>query len=74
MAHLMINANRRGELEGADRLLSVASDKVTDSEVQELKNRINEKYDQRIALYNRGIKQWDTNMTTLMIIRGVKTT
>ena len=74
MAHLMINANRMGELEGADRLLSVASDKVTDSEVQELKNRINEKYDQRIALYNRGIKQWDTNMTILMIIRGVKTT
>lgn len=30
------------------------------------------KYDKRIELYDKGIKQWDTNMSVTMIMRGVK--
>ena len=71
-AHAMINANRQVSLDGADELLRIASDVVTADEVKELKRIINAKYDKRIELYNRGIKQWDTNMSVTMVVRGEK--
>ncbi len=45
---------------------------VSDVELKQLRTRINEKYDQRIALYNEGIKQWDTSISLTMVLRGVK--
>ena len=72
MAQAMINANRQCSLDGAERLLHVAGDVVTASEVEELKCIVNAKYDKRIMLYHQRIKQWDTNMSVTMIIRGVK--
>jgi len=30
------------------------------------------KYDKRIELYDKGVKQWDTNMSVTMIMRGIK--
>lgn len=42
------------------------------SEVEELRHVINAKYDKRLELYNSGIKQWDTNVSVTMIIRGIK--
>lgn len=29
-------------------------------------------YDTRLALYDAGIKQWDTNMSLIMVLRGTK--
>lgn len=72
MAHAMINANRKCALDNADSLLQIDTGMVTDSEVEELKKIVNAKYDKRIDLYDRGIKQWDTNMSVTMIIRGEK--
>ena len=72
MAQAMINANRQCSLDGAERLLHVAGDVVTASEVEELKRIVNAKYDKRIMLYHQRIKQWDTNMSVTMIVRGVK--
>ena len=37
-----------------------------------MKNIIEEKYDTRIAQYNMGEKQWDTNVSITMVIRGEK--
>ena len=72
MAHAMINANRQGALDNVESLLHIAREVVTLSEIEELKRLVNAKYDKRILLYNQGIKQWDTNMSVTMIIRGVK--
>lgn len=72
MAHLIINANRQTELDGADYLLPIASNVVSKDEVEELKRIINEKYDKRLELYDAGIKQWDSNMSLTMILRGIK--
>ena len=33
---------------------------------------VNAKYDERISLYRRGIKQWDTTVSVTMIVRGRK--
>lgn len=72
MAHAMINANRQNDLDNAERMLHIASEVVTPSEVDELKQLVNAKYDKRILLYDQGIKQWDTNMSVTMVVRGVK--
>lgn len=72
MAYAMINANRLCALDSAERLLHVAGEKITAPEVEELKRIINAKYDKRIMLYNKGIKQWDTDMSVTMVIRGEK--
>jgi len=31
---------------------------------------VNAKYDERISLYRKGIKQWDTTVSVTMIVRG----
>lgn len=71
-AHAMIKANRQVSLDGADELMRIASDVVTVDEVEALKRIINSKYDKRIELYDKGIKQWDTNVSVTLVIRGEK--
>lgn len=72
MAHAMINANRQGHLDNVDSLLFTAGEVITVAEIEELKQIINTKYDKRIMLYDKGIKQWDTNVSVTMIVRGIK--
>lgn len=72
MALAMIQSNRQGELDSIESLLHVAKDAVSVDEVEEMKRLVNAKYDKRIALYEAGKKQWDTNMSVTMIVRGVK--
>lgn len=72
MAYAMINANRQGNLDSVDGLIHIAAEVVTESEIEELKRLINAKYDKRLELYDRGIKQWDTNVSLTMIMRGIK--
>lgn len=72
MAHDMINAKRKAALDATESLLDTASDVVTADEVTELKRIINKRYDKRIELYDKGIKQWDTSVILAMILRGIK--
>ena len=72
MAHAMINANRQNDLDNTDRLLHIANEVVAPSEVEELKHLVNARYDKRILLYDQGIKQWDTNVSVTMVVRGIK--
>lgn len=72
MAHAMINANRKCAVDNVESLKQIGNGIVSDSEINELKHIINSKYDKRIELYDNGIKQWDTNMSVTMIMRGVK--
>ena len=41
-------------------------------EVEKMKYFTNEKYNTRIVQYEQGKKQWDTNVSIIMMIRGVK--
>ena len=72
MAHAMINSNRQNDVNAVRLLEDIASDIVTADEVQELQRQVDQKYDERIRLYDSGVKQWDTNVSVTMIIRGVK--
>lgn len=72
MAHAMINANRQNDLDNAENVLHIAKEAVTPEEVDELKRLINARYDKRILLYDQGIKQWDTNVSVTMVVRGEK--
>lgn len=72
MAYAMINANRQCAIDSVNGLLNIASDVVSGSEVEELKRLVNAKYDKRLELYNKSIKQWDTNVSVTMIMRGEK--
>lgn len=71
-AHAMINANRQTAVDGINSLERFASDIVSMDETAKLRRIVNEKYDKRIALYDKGIKQWDTNVSVTMVIRGEK--
>lgn len=72
MAYAMINADRRCAIDNAKSLAQIDAGVVSDHEIEELIGIINAKYDKRIELYDNGIKQWDTNMSVTMIMRGVK--
>ncbi len=72
MAYAMINANRQVNLDSVDNLAEIAAEVVTSAEIEELKRLIDEKYDKRLELYDAGVKQWDTNMSVTMVVRGEK--
>ena len=72
MAHAIINANRHSVLDSIENLQHIIPDLVTAEQVETLKKIKNENYDTRIALYEQGIKQWDTNMSLIMVVRGIK--
>ena len=37
-----------------------------------MKDLANAKYDARIAEYDRGERQWDTSVSIIMVVRGVR--
>lgn len=72
LAYSMINAHRQTALDAVNSIPHTAPGVVSDAELDQLKTRINEKYDKRIALYDAGVKQWDTSISLTMVVRGVK--
>lgn len=72
LAFDMINANRYITLEGIDAVLHTMPEHFTTQEVDEMKRHANAKYDARIKQYQLGEKQWDTNVSIIMVIRGIK--
>ncbi|MBQ7669148.1 MAG: class I SAM-dependent methyltransferase [Clostridia bacterium] len=64
MAEAMIESDRQCDLEGLRSTRSPAADRVADI--------VNAKYDERLHLYRAGVKQWDTTVSVIMILRGVK--
>lgn len=72
MAYAMINANRKCAVDNAASLAQIGNGVVSALEIEELISIVNAKYDKRIELYDNGIKQWDTNLSVTMIMRGVK--
>ena len=68
----MINANRYSALDSIESVLHTMPEHFTTQEVEEMKRLANAKYDTRTEQYKRGEKQWDTNVSIIMVIRGIK--
>ena len=68
----MINSNRYTDLDAIESVLHTMPEHFTTQEVDEMKRLANAKYDARIEQYQRGEKQWDTNVSIIMVIRGIK--
>lgn len=72
MALAMIDSERQMHLDSIRKLSTVAAGVVSQDEIDELARLTNIKYDKRVELYDAGIKQWDTNVSLTMVLRGVK--
>ena len=72
MARAMIDANRRNDLDVLDIVAEVAADLTAPAELDEMRRLVNARYDERLALYAAGDRQWDMNLTLLMVLRGVR--
>ena len=68
----MINANRSTALDAIESAASMMADHADILEIEEMKRLTNAKYDERIRLYRNGEKQWDANVSMIMVIRGIK--
>ena len=42
------------------------------AELDTMRELVNDRFDERLTLYEAGEKQWDTNLTLLMVLRGIK--
>ncbi len=72
MAHAMINAHRQSALEAIDSVPVSMPNHFSAVDAEEMKHLTNAKYDARIAQYDRGEKQWDTTVSIIMSVRGIK--
>ena len=72
LAHDIINANKLTTLDGIEALLHTMPEHFTVEEINKIKRLTNTKYDKRIEQYNCGKKQWDTYVSVIMSMRGIK--
>ena len=72
LAHSMINACRHTNLDAINSLRNIKPKIVSEEEILKMLKIVNKKYDKRIELYDKGIKQWDTKVSLIMILRGKK--
>lgn len=72
LAYDMINASRQTELDSVESVCHSIPEQVSPEERDEMIRLINEKYDRRLRQYDQGEKQWDTNVSLIMVVRGVK--
>lgn len=72
LAHDIINAGRYTVIDAIDSVLNAMPEHFSVKEIEEMKRRANAKYDVRIQQYDRGERQWDTNVSIIMVIRGIK--
>jgi ubiquinone/menaquinone biosynthesis C-methylase UbiE len=72
MAHDIINIDRQCALDAIESVKYAIPEHVTEEEIEEMKRLTNIKYDTRICQYDCGEKQWDTNVSIIMVICGTK--
>ena len=72
LAHEIINADRYTDIDAINSVLYAMPEHFTVKEIEEMKRFANAKYDVRIAKYDRGERQWDTNVSIIMVTRGMK--
>lgn len=72
MAHAIFRDARDSALERIESVARALPERVTAEETEEMKRCIQRRYDTRVEFYERGEKHWDTTVSVLMAIRGVK--
>lgn len=72
LALAMINEERLSALCSVSKARFMAPDALTEEEYAELEALIHQRYDERIAVYDRGEKLWDYATSTVLAITGVK--
>lgn len=72
MAYDMINATRQTTIDGIATVLNTMPEHFSENEVENMKELTNIKYDERIRRYDCGEKYWETDLSIIMIIRGIK--
>lgn len=68
----IINADRYSDLDSINSVKHKMSDCFTEVEFTEMERIVNAKYDARIQKYKCGEKQWDTAVSIIMVVRGIK--
>ena len=64
LAELMIESMRQNDLEAIQSVHAPGADRAIEA--------VHAKYDERLRLYRAGVKQWDTEVSVTMMVRGVK--
>ena len=72
IARDIIEEGRMSDLDGLHSAARTLPDFVAAEDVQKMTELINKKYDERLAQYGRGEKQWDTAISLIMVLRGIK--
>lgn len=72
MAREMINAERYLAMDAISAVRFAMPQYFSAEDFEEMTRLANAKYDERLAQYNRGEKQWDTAVSVTMAVRGVK--
>ena len=72
LALAMINEERLSALCSVRKARAMVPAALTDAEYGELESLIHQRYDERIAIYDRGEKLWDYATSTVLAITGVK--
>lgn len=72
MAREMINASRYVALNSIESVPAITPEQFTAEELSEMARRTNDKFDARLRDYEKGIKHWDTTVSILMMVRGIK--
>ncbi len=72
LAHDMINSEREAALDSIKNIVNALPDCFAEDEIGKMLALADDKYNLRLKQYENGEKQWDTNVSLLMIIRGIK--
>ena len=72
MARALFEAGRSAALDNIDSLRQLPGQPVTSAEADEMKRQTNRRFATRLAQYEAGQKQWDTETILLQVVRGVK--
>ena len=68
----MINSLRFCVLEALDSVWHTMPEHTSEEEIERMKTIVNQKYDSRIEDYTFGKKYWETNVSLIMMLRGIK--
>lgn len=72
LAGEMIFSGMYNDLEALESAIRISDYRISREETEYVRERIKEKYALRMAQHARGDKQWDTAVSVIMAVRGVK--
>ena len=72
IAHAIIDADRYCALESAESFWRTHANTISESEWHAVKAAIMERFNRRTAQYDHGERLWDTSVTLIQVVRGVK--